>query len=68
MVTDWLDQSAGSVFIYVLTFFLGLTVGGLITVEVFLAPKTLAVIGLAALAFVFSTIIGLLGVKLLTCS
>ncbi|MBM4432772.1 MAG: sodium ion-translocating decarboxylase subunit beta [Chloroflexi bacterium] len=62
-VTDRLAQSAGSVFIDVLTFLLGLTVGGLMTAEVFLTRQTLAIIGLAALAFVFSTIGGLLGAK-----
>jgi len=63
-VTDRLAQSAGSVFIDVLTFLLGLTVGGLMTAEVFLRPQTLAIIGLAAVAFVFSTAGGLLGAKL----
>ena len=62
-VTDRLAQSAGTVFIDVLTFLLGLTVGGLMTAEIFFMPKTLAIIGLAALAFVFSTIGGLLGAK-----
>jgi sodium ion-translocating decarboxylase beta subunit len=64
-VTDRLAQSAGSVFIDVLTFLLGLTVGSLMTAEVFLRPQTLAIIGLAAVAFVFSTVGGLLGAKLL---
>jgi len=62
-VTDRLAQSASSVFVDVLTFLLGLTVGGLMTAEVFLTPQTLAIIGLAALAFVFSTVGGLLGAK-----
>lgn len=61
--TDRLAQSAGTVFIDVLTFLLGLTVGGLMTAEIFFVPKTMAIIGLAALAFVFSTIGGLLGAK-----
>jgi oxaloacetate decarboxylase beta subunit len=62
-VTDRLAQSAGTVFIDVLTFLLALTVGSLMTAEIFLTPKTLAIIGCAALAFVFSTIGGLLGAK-----
>jgi sodium ion-translocating decarboxylase beta subunit len=62
-VTDRLAQSAGTVFIDVLTFLLALTVGSLMTAEIFLTPKTLIIIGLAALAFVFSTIGGLLGAK-----
>jgi sodium ion-translocating decarboxylase beta subunit len=63
-VTDRLAQSAGTVFVDVLTFLLALTVGGLMTAEVFLTPQTLAIIGLAAVAFVFSTVGGLLGAKL----
>ena len=63
-VTERLAQTAGTVFIDVLTFLLALTVGGLMIAEVFLTPQTLAIIGLAAVAFVFSTIGGLLGAKL----
>jgi oxaloacetate decarboxylase beta subunit len=63
-VTDRLAQSASTVFIDVLTFLLALTVGGLMTAEAFLRPQTLAIIGLAAVAFVFSTVGGLLGAKL----
>lgn len=63
--TDRLAQSAGSVFIDVLTFLLALTVGGLMTAEIFLKPQTLAIIGLAAVAFIFSTVGGLLGAKFL---
>jgi len=62
-VTDRLAQSAGTVFIDVLTFLLALTVGSLMTAEIFLTPRTLAIIGFAALAFVFSTIGGVLGAK-----
>jgi carboxybiotin decarboxylase len=63
-VTDRLAQSAGTVFIDVLTFLLALTVGGLMTADVFLRAQTLAIIGLAALAFIFSTVGGVLGAKL----
>jgi oxaloacetate decarboxylase beta subunit len=62
-VTDRLAQSASTVFIDVLTFLLALTVGSLMTAEVFFTAKTLAILGLAAVAFVFSTIGGLLGAK-----
>ena len=62
-VTDRLAQSAGGAFIDVLTFLLGVTVGALMPAEVFLAPKTLAIIGLAVVAFALSTIGGLLGAK-----
>lgn len=58
-VTDRLFQSAGGPFIDVLTFLLGLTVGALMTAEVFLRPQTLAIVGLAAVAFAFSTAGGL---------
>lgn len=63
-VTDRLAQSAGSVFVDVLTFLLAVTVGGLMTAEAFLKTQTLAIIGLAAVAFIFSTVGGLLGAKL----
>ena len=64
-VTDRLAQSAGTVFVDVLTFLLGLTVGALMTAQIFLTAKTLAIVGLAAVAFAFSTVGGLLGAKLL---
>jgi sodium ion-translocating decarboxylase beta subunit len=64
-VTDRLAHSAATVFIDVLTFLLALTVGGLMTAEAFLRPQTLAIIGLAAVAFVFSTVGGLLGARLI---
>jgi len=64
-VTDRLGQSAGGVFIDVLTFLLGLTVGALMPAEVFLRPQTLAIIGLAVVAFSFSTTGGLLTAKLI---
>jgi len=62
-VTDRLAQSAGGVFIDVLTFLLGLTVGALMPAVVFLRPETLAIIGLAIVAFAFSTAGGLLSAK-----
>jgi len=63
-VTDRLAQSAGGVFIDVLTFLLGITVGALMPAEVFLRPQTLAIIGLAVVAFAFGTTGGLLAAKL----
>lgn len=62
-VTGRLAQSAGTVFVDVLTFLLAVTVGGLMTAEVFLKPQTLAIIGLAAVAFAVSTAGGLLAAK-----
>jgi len=58
-VTDRLAQAAGGVFIDVLTFLLGLTVGALMPATVFLTGQTLAIIGLAIVAFAFGTAGGL---------
>ncbi len=63
-VTERLAQSAGGVFIDVLTFLLGLTVGALMPAEVFLTTQTLAIIGLAIVAFAFGTAGGLWAAKL----
>jgi len=54
-VTDRLAQSAGGVFIDVLTFLLGITVGALMPAVVFLKLETLAIIGLAVVAFALGT-------------
>jgi sodium ion-translocating decarboxylase beta subunit len=54
-VTDRLAQAAGGVFIDVLTFLLGITVGALMPASVFLTTQTLAIIGLAIVAFAFGT-------------
>ncbi|MEE8372911.1 MAG: sodium ion-translocating decarboxylase subunit beta [Dehalococcoidia bacterium] len=62
-VTHRLARSASTVFIDVLTFLLGVTVGALMSAEVFLRPQTLAILGLAALAFAISTAGGLLMAK-----
>ena len=64
-VTDRLAESAGGVFIDVLTFLLGITVGALMPASVFLQPQTLAIIVLAIVAFAFSTAGGLLTAKLI---
>jgi len=63
-VTDRLAASAGGVFIDVLTFLLGLTVGALMPAMVFLNPKTLMIIGLAVVAFAFGTAGGIWGTKI----
>lgn len=62
-VTDRLSASAGGVFVDVLTFLLGLSVGALMPAQVFLRAETLAIIGLAVVAFSFSTAGGLLTAK-----
>jgi sodium ion-translocating decarboxylase beta subunit len=63
-VTDRLAASAGGVFVDVLTFLLGLTVGALMPAAVFLNPKTLIIIGLAVVAFAFGTAGGIWGAKI----
>jgi sodium ion-translocating decarboxylase beta subunit len=63
-VTERLGQSAGGVFIDVLTFLLGITVGALMPASVFLQPHTLVIIGLAVVAFAFSTAGGIWGAQL----
>jgi len=63
-VTDRLAQAAGGVFIDVLTFLLGLTVGALMPASVFLTTQTLAIIGLAIVAFAFGTAGGLWAAQL----
>ena len=63
-VTDRLAASAGGVFVDVLTFLLGLTVGALMPAAVFLNPKTLMIIGLAVVAFAFGTAGGIWGAQI----
>jgi oxaloacetate decarboxylase beta subunit len=63
-VTNRLSQAAGGVFIDVLTFLLGITVGALMPASVFLQPHTLVIIGLAVVAFAFSTAGGIWGAQL----
>jgi sodium ion-translocating decarboxylase beta subunit len=63
-VTDRLAQAAGGVFIDVLTFLLGLTVGALMPASVFLTGQTLAIVGLAIVAFAFGTAGGLWAAQL----
>lgn len=62
-VTDRLARSAGGVFVDVLTLLLGITVGALMPADVFLRTRTLAIIGLAIIAFAFSTAGGLFAAK-----
>lgn len=61
-VTDRLAQ-AGSVMNDILIILLGICVGGLMPAQVFFSSKTLIILGLAILAFVFSTAGGLLTAK-----
>ena len=63
-VTNRLADAAGGIFIDVLTFILGICVGALMPAEVFFKGQTLAIIGLAIVAFAVSTAGGLLSAKL----
>jgi sodium ion-translocating decarboxylase beta subunit len=62
-VTDRL-ANAGSLLNDILILLLGISVGSLMPAQVFFSPRTLVIIGLAILAFIFSTIGGLLAAKL----
>jgi sodium ion-translocating decarboxylase beta subunit len=62
-VTDRLAH-AGSILNDVLILLLGICVGGLMPAQVFFSHRTLVIIGLAILAFIFSTVGGLLAAKL----
>jgi oxaloacetate decarboxylase beta subunit len=64
-VTDRLRKTASGSLIDVVTIFLGLSVGATMQAELFLAPRTLLVFGLGAVAFVFSTAGGILFAKLI---
>jgi sodium ion-translocating decarboxylase beta subunit len=63
-VTDRLAQ-AGSVMNDILIILLGICVGALMPAQVFFSSKTLIILGLAVLAFAFSTAGGLLTAKLM---
>jgi oxaloacetate decarboxylase beta subunit len=63
-VTDRLAESAGGVFVDVLTFLLGITVGSLMPATVFLNAKTLMIIGLSVVAFAFGTAGGIWAVQI----
>jgi len=62
-VTDRLAH-AGSILNDVLILLLGISVGSLMPAQVFFSPRTLVIIGLAILAFIFSTAGGLMTAKL----
>lgn len=64
-VTDRLRKTAGGTLIDIVTIFLGISVGATMQADLFLAPRTLMVFGLGAVAFVFSTAGGVLFAKLI---
>lgn len=61
-VTERLAR-AGGILMDILIILLGISVGSLMPAQVFFNPRTLLIIGLAVLAFIFSTAGGLLGAK-----
>jgi oxaloacetate decarboxylase beta subunit len=61
-VTERLAK-AGTALNDILIFLLGIYFGGLMSAQVFFTPQTLLIIGLAIIAFIFSTAGGILSVK-----
>ena len=59
-VVERLSNTAQNALINIVTIFLGVTVGATASAETFLVPETLMIIGLGLLAFMFSTVGGLL--------
>jgi oxaloacetate decarboxylase beta subunit len=64
-VVERLSNTAQNAMINIVTIFLGLTVGATARAETFLSPSTLKIIALGLMAFMFSTVGGLLLGKLL---
>lgn len=64
-VTDRLSRTASEAFMDILTIFLGLSIGGIMTAERFLVPKTLAIFALGLVAFAAATAFGVLAGKLM---
>lgn len=65
-VVERLSDTAQNAMVNIVTIFLGLTVGATANATTFLAAGTLKIIGLGLLAFIFSTIGGLLLGKLMS--
>jgi oxaloacetate decarboxylase beta subunit len=64
-VTERLSRTAGGTIIDIATIFLGVTIGATMPGPVFLSPRTLYILALGAVAFVFSTAGGILFAKAL---
>ncbi len=64
-VVERLSETAQNALINIVTIFLGVTVGATAKAETFLQPETLKIIGLGLIAFMFSTVGGLLIGKLM---
>ncbi|WRS28713.1 sodium ion-translocating decarboxylase subunit beta [Oscillospiraceae bacterium MB08-C2-2] len=64
-VVERLSDTVQNAMINIVTIFLGVTVGATANAETFLRPETLKIIGLGLMAFIFSTVGGLLLGKLM---
>lgn len=64
-VVERLSGTAENALINIVTIFLGVTVGATAAADTFLSPATLKIIGLGLMAFMFSTVGGLLIGKLM---
>ena len=64
-VVERLSETVQNALINIVTIFLGLTVGATAVADNFLRPETLKILGLGLIAFVFSTVGGLLLGKLM---
>ncbi len=64
-VAERLSETAQNALINIVTIFLGVTVGATANAETFLRAETLKIIGLGLIAFIFSTVGGLLLGKLM---
>ena len=64
-VVERLSDTAQNALINIVTIFLGVTVGATASADTFLRPETLMIIGLGLIAFMFSTVGGLLLGKLM---
>ncbi len=64
-VTERLSKTAGEAFMDILTILLGMAIGGSMTAENFLRPKTVMIFGLGIVAFATATAFGVLIGKLM---
>ncbi len=64
-VVERLSETSQNALINIVTIFLGVTVGATASADTFLRPETLMIVGLGLIAFMFSTVGGLLLGKLM---
>ena len=65
LIVDKLKETASDALMYIVTIFLGVTVGATANAEQFLSPKTLLIMLLGVIAFSFGTAMGVLIAKLM---